>query len=1335
MDLSSASTDSLLSNTTVGESSTVVAEREHDGRQSIFTVMGNSATLADDEMSPAFSKFIERHDLENAKPLLFTEGVRSLSDLLLLEPADYQHFPAVPRRKLDRVLKMIKSDGSSSNDATADQNPFTLSWFRDGNATSAPSPPPTTPPMSPFQNTPVLESPHNPFEVGNSICHDPFEVAFGPVQDLLVLEPPQNPFGVGNLNCHDPSRVAITTPQNPFEVGLSPHNPFEVGSDLPLEENSSQTVPTNVPALQIKGSLPSEFASSSRGGSVGHAFERQQEYVQDSVLHTHPVSVLGKTGPDPQIKPQLVGASGTIPNVASLDNISSDRPFQGEGSLKLQDLQVSNDDSSERSDNGSCDSWNHITDGTNMGLRPDTPSTIIVEPAASFDLSSKFADILQTNCDSESSEDDSEHNHDDKVRPKIFLTRSIHANTLQMVSDIMEKFPNLSEDMVNHIVNISLPHVDQAVSSTEARFALDYETCKAEDKMRKQATKQSMASSQKCIVDLQQTNYQLMEQREEDRYRAERMQEAIDCAKSQIATLNKGIVSTNSDKKAMRRKMETDFSTERNGLLEKLHIASTKYQSLIDVEDRATAQMESMANSLKASHDEEITRMRKRYAGELANSATERDNEELTAQLAAAHEVLESFKQDESFNNVAPPVDKDILSEKVSLGTLKSIWSSPSEQQVILRQKLQNMQASRTGNPVKSVSTVSPLFGQTKLKARSLVYEQSKAYIRNFFKQRTAKKALIEKANRGATEAATKAIGEIGGDSKANYTNFQMGENIANGLKKQLESELIDMLCQLDQTVLTKSSKAIHDLQPMNQLPVINPGTEAIAIAKLVCIFARDNLISMYPIYSDIVFLIESYDTTTGLFSKPRHCKSNGYDTIQDDEERDAYSLASNVLHSEVVKGLSNQPTRLTTAQTMVQYGNGKFQTTAVHEDGVQLLFSLLCSILKDVGDVKQTMIKEFTVCAEAQFGKFDPSEVVAALSDLVTQANNMGEGRPKIPYDQCIGTIALMLIFREPNFDSFLKDWKQCPDANFIEDGVPLIRGFYSAITSAVASFRKVKSFDGKSFWARSAQAIDVTDANDRKLISKYETAYSATKEVSFEDHEDDAEVKPVSKRRGKTRANKSAAKPGFCQAKSCPGRKGSSGEGNAIGKQHLAWKPDSQLCSNCFFHCVKQETDIPLTDGTVFKYIAKPRKSNTDDKYKKFAKFALSKMQGGSRQHNAFMTKVQTLFPKFESPHPSSKVDSDDNRVEQSLDRIQRLTAELADAEEDHESCQKRGNARTARASMQSNIDRINSDEKNTSQTKSALEQRQTALSDELLHVEAVLAEQGYSAKRTTA
>ena len=153
----------------------------------------------------------------------------------------------------------------------------------------------------------------------------------------LPWNPPQNPFGVGNLTCHDPSGVAITTPQNPFEVGpsphnpfevgndLSPHNPFEVGNDLSLEENSSQAALTNASALQIKRPLPFEFASVSGGEAVGYAFQRQQKFASASgffgesalscegapsvTQRTPSVSVLGKTGPDPEIKPQLVGAS------------------------------------------------------------------------------------------------------------------------------------------------------------------------------------------------------------------------------------------------------------------------------------------------------------------------------------------------------------------------------------------------------------------------------------------------------------------------------------------------------------------------------------------------------------------------------------------------------------------------------------------------------------------------------------------------------------------------------------------------------------------------------------------------------------------------------------------------------------------------------------------------------------------------------------------------------------------------------------------------------------------------------------------------------------------
>jgi hypothetical protein len=42
---------------------------------------------------------------------------------------------------------------------------------------------------------------------------------------------------------------------------------------------------------------------------------------------------------------------------------------------------------------------------------------------------------------------------------------------------------------------------------------------------------------------------------------------------------------------------------------------------------------------------------------------------------------------------------------------------------------------------------------------------------------------------------------------------------------------------------------------------------------------------------------------------------------------------------------------------------------------------------------------------------------------------------------------------------------------------------------------------------------------------------------------------------------------------------------------------------------------------------------------------------------------------------------------------------------------------------------------EKKTLAQTKSELVQRQNALSDELFHVEAVLADKGYSAKRTTA
>ena len=1239
-------------------------------------------------------------------------------------------------------------------------------------------------------------SPNNPFGVGGFSPNNPFGVGSNHHQ------PSNNPFEVGSGHLqtfNDPFGVGSGLPQypnHPLErVGSFPPNyPLEVGSDLSSEEDSPQAVPTNTPALQIEGSTPVEFAPEVlKGGSVGYAFERQHDLASVSEFTQHTsehVPALGKAGLDPQIKLHQNGTSfnkgnaenqqGIVSNATSLgvtsfdfpeeelsqavptntpalqiegskpvefasevlkggsvgyvferqhgfasvseftqhtprvpalgkagldpqnmlDNISFRKPVTGEGPIELEDLRKLSDD-----DVSSCHSCECQSED-------DRKSTIIFEPA------SKIPRHTEKTFFSTISDDGT-----DKIRPEISLQSNINADTFQMAIDVQQCIPEMTKSTVNQIVNTSMHHINLAVLATEAKMALDFETCKSEEQAKKRNFKQAEALSKKCILDLQLTNNKLLEQLETDRLQMETLQQIIKDGKIAIKTLNKSIVSCHTDQKKMQRTLEAKAENSRNDLLEKLHISNGKYQSLLDVESTTVSvlEMESKIKSLKASHEEELFRMRSRYANEVANSATETTNAKLVERKS--------------------PV-------KVSLGALKAIWNSPetapSEGNHSLRPVVPNNEAWKASvqenaeAPGASTSNVSTL---NNVETNSKVYDQSKAHVRNFFRQRKEKKFLIDKANRGATASASKAIGEIGGDSKTNYTNFQMGENIANGLKKQLEFELIDMLSLLDQTVLTKNSRAIHDLQPMEKLPTISSTTEAMAIAKLAGIYARDNLISMYPIYSDIVFLIESYDTTTGLFPKPRHCKSNAYATIQDDEERDAYNLASTVLYSELVRALSEQPTRLTTAQTAVQHGSGKFQTTAMHEDGVQLLFSLLCSILKDVGDIKQTMIKELTVCAEAQFAKYDPFEVVAALSDLVTQACNMGVGRPKIPYDQCIGTIAMMLIFREANFDSFLKDWKHCPDPKYNDDAVPLIRGFYSSITLAVNHFRKIKSFNSKNFWAKSAQAIDVSDASDRKIISKYETAYSAS---SNEDSDDENCVKVKGafgkgSRRGKQsdqhdqRALKTG-KLGFCQATKCPGRKGT-GEGNAIGKQHLAWKPDSQLCSSCFFHCVKQETDIPLTDGTSFKYIAKPKKgsSSTDTKFKKWAKFAVGGMKNGSQHQRAFISKVQTVFPNFEGPNSSSDTGTPDGKVEDSLEKIQRLTAQLRDAEDNHES--NRGKARTARASMQTNIDRINADEKTLAQTKSELVQRQNALSDELFHVEAVLADKGYSAKRTTA
>ena len=1260
------------------------AEPKRDGHHDFTdTVMGNHrptggrsvknyettptayASYVSKHITDDVSNFILQYGLEAARQDIISFGVTTMEDLLLLENADFLHFPIVLRRKLERGLKIVKSASDASPDKTASNNPFTKSWFGQDAELQASG----RSGQSPFSSRSSSPSP----------MWNQFVSTLSPNTGVKTTatkpDPSNNPFELGNFSSNTLKVGDLS--DNPFEVGnFDDQRPFTgTGIDCLTEENSSQAVLTNVSALQIKRPQPFEFAPDSGGEPVGYAFQRQQEFASASdvfgefalpcegapsfIQRTPPVPAFGRAGLDPEIKLQMMDTSpntgdaahkqhGISSTATSLDVKSEDHNISPLSPNPSPTIDETRHPTASPASSGDFEDFNKVA----------TEATII-SGGQPKKLTSKSQNL----------------GPDEFSHENICLEHNIDADTVRWAGELRMIVPGIDEQTIFKIVNHSLSHVDSAVSSTKARMELDFETIETEARVRKTADRQSAALTKSIMGDLENVNARLFDEREQMRSQLEEMTVSAKTYKDAVKSLNKNIVANSSERQRALDTAASIFDSERADLLEKLAISTAQYHSLLE---------ENGPNPDHAGVDDDTN----------TSTRTERtDAKFIQARTKSKAMTLKDLARSSKTGDGAT------LVKQLANGTLKP-----------------------AAKPIAKPTSV---------------YDRNKSDMRDFFEARSTSRLLIAAASKNAYNMATLAIDEIGEENKDNYDAFRMGENIANGLQKKAAHELMELLANLDRTVLTKSPKAIHDLLPMANLPIITTNTDSMTIAKLGTLYVRDNLISMYPIYSDIVDIEASYDPTTGLFTKPRHCKSDGYSTIKDAEEREAYSLASAVFHSELVRSLSRQSSRLTTAETTVQYGSGKFSTTATNEDGVQLFFSLLCSILKDVRDIKQTMIKELTVCAEAQFGKFDPLEVVAALSDKVTEANNMLEGRPKIPFDQCIGTIALGLIFREANFDSYLKQWKHCPDAKYLEDAVPLIRQFYSDITLAVTSFRKIKTFNSKTFWARNAHAISLPDADDRKLISKYESAYSASTEDSDSDSDDNS-----SKTGKKVKfAAHQAHTPGHCRSKNCPGRKSGERNGNAISKSHLQWKADAKLCAQCFFDCVKTETDVPLLDGTVFKYVSKQGKGKsggTDAQYKKYAKFCLKRFRQDSKPRRALVTRMQDLFgpnvsiPSLEGKDAAKSSNGDDSSVEDSLSRLQTLANNVREAQELHDTYESEnsGKARSAR-SMQENIDRINSDESLRQSTQTELVRRQNELSDELLHVEAILGEKGYSMK----
>ena len=446
------------------------------------------------------------------------------------------------------------------------------------------------------------------------------------------------------------------------------------------------------------------------------------------------------------------------------------------------------------------------------------------------------------------------------------------------------------------------------------------------------------------------------------------------------------------------------------------------------------------------------------------------------------------------------------------------------------------------------------------------------------------------------------AINALDTNDTSSYHTFQRGEVISQGLEKRRIQSTKNLLGFLDPTMMaagTWNSKISKG--ELALIPSIDK-MDALSLARLVEKHVRSNLRTYYAISPDIHELIKSFNGATNLFERPRHDKIDGYGTIVDMHVREKYVIASKILYEDLKFALSKQLGKLALAQAVVAYGpQNKLSTKCQNNDGVQLLFALLCTRLPNMNVIKLQMKIELTTAAMVQFDTYDPLEVVDQLSPVAKRSEDLLEGRPKILYEDAIGNIAQALIFRVNNFSTFLTRWVECADATYAEDCVPLIQSFYADIKRAVVIFRGVNSFDNKSFWSKCVKrGHSAITADVQSIIDTRSKAYTAVKtqtsgNTPFRD----------------TQANV-ATTVVLCQSITC-GALATTGKGYPISPKFLKLVPNAQLCALCYSQCVKTKSNVQLENGKVFEYKDKPSRGkggkhirSTDATLRKYAKMA---------------------------------------------------------------------------------------------------------------------------------
>jgi hypothetical protein len=940
-----------------------------------------------------------------------------------------------------------------------------------------------------------------------------------------------------------------------------------------LEKESSQAVPTNGPALQVEGTSPVELTSGLlKGGSVGNVFERQQEFAsvsEASLQHMPPVSVLGKTGTDPHVKLQTVdmppntgnAEKHSMPsNAASQDDIffrRGDEEGKVGSDLEIDDtLPIFDSDSSTIDGNGmehgEVNSYleEHPTTPTKRGLQHWFDSPKGQNFAAMIGNKARIGEqglLVNPNFDTAEEElplKDTQHLH---VRTDLWASNALDKFDHQVAMANMVKSPHERQFIVAEVISDGIPFINHAIGSLEKAHNLELQEMRED----KQATVKNL------------------------------MHQHANLQRELKQTINHAI------------KNEAEARTECD-------------EKLCDMEKH----FKHLFQQLKRFHEEELqNRVRDVAEKQLTRSEKRKinyENEEISileAKLATCQDYREHeniLRQEVDLENST--LCKELLDLKHGvLSDLNDQNSTLTKEILMLKRELNDTTKSNASGLEKvddddfkpkgfSRPAQEPLTFRGSKTALNLSFDKRRKCLENFYLDLGRIKRKIE----GFEEKQRNLDLDPEDLDVKVMSQFRELDTIIKSMHGQ-ETKLQErFLNTLDERVAGSGTRRVTPHFPLKELNALNDASPKPAkIMANVMQHIKQHLSTFAPIFPWIMKLAESLNGKSGLFEKPLPANANFHETLSKNE-LGPYIGANKTLWDDLMNALDNGKNDKfkdlsSTCQGTVKYGiAGSLETQAEKDDGMQFLYSLLCSQAQDVQVLKSEITMKLSTVACAQFMKHHPGQVCDKLQTVVTQALDFEGGAPKIAYSASIGLWANALIGRNPLFMNAIMKWITCPKGNseWQDDAIPAMRSFFADVKAMVTVIQKPPSFQQPT-WARTASTVPIKKDEEREILECMETAFAVHAE---EDDDANAGAHYGEKDRGGKRTQqKHDSKTKRCMAKGCSGKNGPNKSGNVIHSSVLKASPrpdEIKCCLECFIKMVNSKQDLDLSDGTKLKY-----------------------------------------------------------------------------------------------------------------------------------------------------